>query len=158
MKIFVWVTMQFFSHVVFAQGHKVYEAHYLQIPPVFPFGTDSCQRFYFRHFKGIDSVLYKTGINGDTAKYIRVYFSFVIDKYGSVSDAYFEKMGSTQYPKNITVKTLKYFTATGYYDQLIKKMMTHMPLWKPALLNGRPVDSRMNDYLQFWVGTAPPLN
>jgi hypothetical protein len=157
MKIFVFAVMVFFPNY-YLQTNKIYEARYLQSPPVFPFGTDSCQRFYFTHFKGIDSVLYKTGANGDTAKYIRVCFSFVVDKYGSAYDAHFEKMASTQYEKSVTARTLKYFSATEYYQRLIKNMMDKMPLWKPALLNGRAVDCRINEYLQFWVGTRPPNN
>lgn len=156
MRIFVLAALQFVFISAFSQANKVYEARYLQIPPVYPFGTDSCQRFYFTHFKGIDSILHKTGINGDTTKYIRIYFSFVVDKHGLVYDAHFEKMASTQYAKSVTAKTLTYFSATEYYDRLIKNMMAKMPFWKPALLNGRPVDCKMNDYLQFWVGTRPP--
>lgn len=156
MRIFVLTVLSFFSASVFSQENKVYEARYLPTPPVYPSGPDSCQRFYFTHFKGIDSVLYKTGMNGDTAKYIRVYFSFVVDKYGSVYDAHFEKIASTQYAKSVTARTLKYFSATGYYDRLIKNMMTKMPFWKPAMFNGRPVACRMIDYLQCWVGTRPP--
>jgi hypothetical protein len=143
---------------VFSQVNKVYDARYLQIPPAYPPGTDSCQRFYFTHFKGIDSVLYKTGLNGDTVKYIRVCFSFVVDKYGSVYDAHFERMASTQFPKSFTARTLKYFTAVEYYEYLIRNMMNKMPLWKPALVNGRTVDCRIYEYLQFWVGTRPPGN
>ncbi|MEO8174503.1 MAG: hypothetical protein ABI581_15515 [Sediminibacterium sp.] len=155
---FLFAGMLFFAVSAFLQVNKVYDARYMQVPPLFPQGRDSCQRFYFIHFKGIDSVLYNTGLRGDTVKYIRVYFSFVVDKYGAIHDARFVKMASTQYAKSVTAKTLQYFSAYEYYNRLVKNMMTQMPSWKPALLNGRAVDCRVSDYLQFWVGYTPPRN
>ncbi|MEO7532050.1 MAG: hypothetical protein ABIS69_11580, partial [Sediminibacterium sp.] len=143
-----------FSFNVAAQP-KIYDEHYLQFPAVYPFGIDSCQRCYFVNFKGFDSVLYKVIAYGDTAKYIRVYFTFVIDKYGAPYDVHFEKIASTQYAKSITVKLLTYFTDRTYYSKRIQEMMYQMPLWKPALLNGLAVDCRIHDYLQFWVGINP---
>jgi hypothetical protein len=35
-------------------------------------------------------------------------------------------------------------------------MIGKMPFWKPGLQNGVPVDSRVEDFLQFWVGINPP--
>ncbi len=154
---FIWVAI-FFSSQCLAQYHKAYDAKYLQTPAIYPSGTDSCQRFYFSHFKGFDSVLSKLIANGDTAKYIRVYFSFVIDKYGAAYNAHFEKIASTQYAKGITSKLVKYFPAKAYYEKLVKEMIRQMPLWKPALLNGLPVDCKMEEYLQFWVGINLPTN
>jgi hypothetical protein len=137
------------------QGNKVYDAKYLQVPPVFPFGIDSCQRFYFTHFKGFDNVLDKVIANGDTAKYIRVYFSFIIDKHGTAYNAHFDKIASTRYAKSVTVRPIRYFNSQ-YYEKVIKYMIAKIPFWKPALLNGIPVDCRVEDYIQFWVGANIP--
>ena len=96
---------------------------------------------------------------GDTAKYIRVCFSFVIAADGSPYDPYFLVIGSTQYGKSAGMRLLKYFDADKkYYEGLIKQMIAKMTFWKPGLYNGIPVDSRVEDYLQFWVGINPPIN
>ncbi|MDB5209439.1 MAG: hypothetical protein JWQ30_266 [Sediminibacterium sp.] len=158
MRIFLATVAVLFSTLAYSQDGKVYDAKYLSAKPMYPPGIDSCRRFYFAHFNGFDSVLYKVVTQGDTAKYIRIYFSFVIDKYGFVSDAHFEKIASTQYAKSATARMLKYFSAKEYYNKLIKDMLQKMPSWKPALLYGVPVDCKMNDYFQFRVGAIPPDN
>jgi hypothetical protein len=138
---------------------KVYEARYLHTQPVFPAGVGSCERFYFTHFKGFDSVLYKAIAYGDTAKYLRIYFSFVIDKNGVAHNAHFEKIASTQYAKGITSKTIRYFSGNEkYFDKLIKDMIDQMPFWKPGLLYARPVDCKVETHFQFWVGLNAPSN
>lgn len=138
---------------------KLFDARYVQKPPVYPFGVDSCKRYYFSHFSGFDSVLTKAVERGDTAKYIRVYFSFIIDKNGIPYDPTFERIASTQYARSVNAKTIQYFSANKkYYDGVIKLMISPMPFWKPALYNAIPVDCKINDYIQFWVGLTPPGN
>src|ERR1700741_845065 len=83
-----------FSQRIFPPGsHMIYsgvqDAKRMQKPPIFPYGIDSLQRFYFSHFAGFDSILTKAINHGDTAKYIRVYFSFVVDRDGAVTGAHF---------------------------------------------------------------------
>ncbi|MES2329430.1 MAG: hypothetical protein V4539_07505 [Bacteroidota bacterium] len=158
MRILLVIVSLLLSFQTYSQNSKVYNAKYLSAKPIYPLGIDSCRRFYFTHFNGLDSVLYKVVAHGDTAKYIRIYFSFVIDKYGFVNDAHFEKVASTQYAKSVNARVLKYFSTNEYYDGLIKEMLSRMPSWKPALLNGVPVDCIMNDYFQFWVGITAPGN
>lgn len=139
--------------------NKIFEAKYVQKPPLFPPGTDSCKRFYFTNFKGFDTVLIKLIEKGDTAKYIRVYFSFVIDRNGIPYDSHFEKIASTQYASSDGARTIKYFSENKiYFQQLIRQMISRMSFWKPALQNGAPVDCRVDDYLQFWVGLTLPKN
>jgi hypothetical protein len=136
---------------------RLFEAKYLQKPPQFPFGADSCRRFYFANFGGFDSVLSKVIERGDTSKYIRVYFSFIVDKNGAPYDGRFERMASTQYARGESAKTIRYFSEDRkYYDKRIADMIGKMPFWKPGLQNGVPVDSRVEDFLQFWVGINPP--
>lgn len=135
----------------------IFNARTMEKPPVFPLGRDSCKRFYFAHFEGFDSVLTKTVERGDTAKYIRVYFSFVIDRNGAPYDAHFERIASTQYARSDGAKTIKYFSDDKeYYDGIIKSMNAKMPFWKPGLYNNVPVEARVEDYIQFWVGLVPP--
>jgi len=132
---------------------KIYDARYVQIPPIFPFGTDSCKHYYFTHFKGFDALLAKAFENGDTAKYLRIYFSFIVDKNGFVFDTHFIKITSTRYAKSIGDKTLQYFSSqTQYYERLIHQMLLFIPLWKPAIQDGIPVTCRVIDFLQCWVG------
>ena len=63
--------------------NRAFEAKYMQTPPVFVAGKDSLRRFYFTHFPAFDTVISKAVEKGDTAKYIRIYFSFYIDENGS---------------------------------------------------------------------------
>ena len=135
---------------------KLFDAKYMQKPPVYPFGPDSCKRFYFSHFRGFDSLLTRVIENGDTAKYIRVYFSFIIDKNGTPYDARFEKIAATRYARSEGAKTITYFFENKkYYENLIREMISKMTFWKPGLHNMVPVDSKVEDYIQFWVGLTP---
>lgn len=136
---------------------RLFEARYVQKPPQYPFGADSCRRFYYAAFGGFDSVLSKLIEQGDTAKYIRVYFSFIVDKNGSPYEGRFERIAGTPYARGESARTIKYFSEDRkYYDKLIAAMVAKMPFWKPALQNGIPVDCRVEDFLQFWVGIDPP--
>ncbi|MGL1180882.1 hypothetical protein ACSTLD_24525, partial [Vibrio parahaemolyticus] len=67
-------------------------------PPIFPYGVDSIRRYYYNHFDGFDSLLSKAIQYGDTARYIRVYFEFVINNYGNASEAKFLRVAATQHP------------------------------------------------------------
>lgn len=137
--------------------NQIFEARFVQTPPAFASGRDSCKRFYFIHFNGFDSLLARAVAKGDTAKYLRVYFSFFVDKNGVVYDAHFVKVASTQYAGSAGAKTISYFfDDKNYYEKVIRQMVFAMPLWKPALQDGVTVACRVEDYLQFWVGLAPP--
>lgn len=139
--------------------NRIFTARELQKPPQYPYGADSCVHFYFNHFEGLDSVLTKVIAMGDTAKYIRVYFSFIISEDGTPYDAKFLGVGSTQYAKSAGVKYLKYFDDDAnkkYYNAVIRRMFTKMTFWKPGIYNGLPVDCLIHDYVQFWVGIEPP--
>lgn len=138
-------------------NRPVIDAKYLEKPPVFTYGVDSCKHFYFTHFKGFDSILAKVVTNGDTAKYIRIYFSFYIDKTGIPYNALFLKIATTRYPNNLSARTLVYFNANQkYYDHLVKQMIFKMGWWKPGLLHGLPIECKIEDYIQFWVGLNSP--
>jgi hypothetical protein len=39
---------------------------------------------------------------------------------------------------------------------MIKQMLRKMGSWKPAIQEGIPVNCRVEDYFQFWVGTTLP--
>jgi hypothetical protein len=149
-------------HVVYG---NVFDARRMAKPPVFPYGADSLVRFYFSHFPGLDSVLTKAIANGDTAKYIRIYFSFVIDRRGSPFEPHFLRIASTQYSRSATAHTINYFEDDRlYYEDAIKKMIHKMTFWAPGLANVRntgsmvAADARVEDYIQFWVGINPPQN
>jgi hypothetical protein len=136
---------------------KVYRSAYLDQPAVFVMGKDSCQRFYFTHFMGFDSLLQMLVRRGDTVKFIRVHFSFVIDRYGIVSNPHFIKISATAYGKSRYDRELIYFRSNkSYWNGLVKQMLSEMGFWKPGLLNGKPVDCLVDDYMQFWVGRQMP--
>ncbi len=170
MKQLLFILFIFCSFALFAQqqrtanefnqqglAHKLYDAAFLENPPLFVFGADSAKRFYFHHFNGYDSVLLKCIAKGDTAKYIRIYFSFIIDKDGMCYDIQFDRVGATRYAKSELARTLKYFTGLEkYFNTHLQKMIREMPLWKPALQYQQPVDCKVHDYIQFWVGINPP--
>jgi hypothetical protein len=141
----------------------VMDARNLQKPPVFPMGRDSLQRFYFSHFAGFDSLLTSAINHGDTGRYIRVYFTYVVDENGATYDPQFTLIGSTRYGKSAGVKPIEHFKADqAYYQSVIKDMIRHMPFWKPALVPIRNADvmipgaARVTDFIQFWVGINPP--
>ena len=138
-------------------AHKLYDAVFVEKPPLFAFGADSVKRFYFDHFNGYDSVLLKCISKGDTAKYIRIYFSFTVDKEGLCYDIQFDRVAATRYAKSELAKTLKYFIGLEkYFNTHLQKMIREMPLWKPALQYQQPVDCKMHDYFQFWVSINSP--
>lgn len=161
-KIFSQRTLQPTTHVIYGE---VFNAKKMQRPPIFPFGADSCLHFYFSHFEGLDSVLTKAIANGDTAKYIRVYFSFIVERNGMPVEPHFIRVASTQYAKSENARTIPYFMADkDYYEEVIKKMIQKMTFWKPGLANVRysnvmvAADARVEDYIQFWVGINPPAS
>lgn len=136
---------------------RVFEAEYVERPPIFLAGRDSLQRFYYSHFPILNEVVDKAVEQGDTAKFIRIYFSFVVDKSGVLYNAKFEKIASTKYASGSGAKTIKYFNEDKTtLNDAIKKMIQKMPMWRPALQYNNPVDCRVEDYLQFWVGINPP--
>jgi len=137
--------------------NQVFETKFVQIPPAFASGPDSCRRFYFAHFNGFNNLLAYTVAIGDTARYLRIYFSFIVDKNGLVYDAHFMRIASTRYAGSVGAKTISYFfEEAAYYEKTVKQMLLAMPLWKPAVKDGVPVACRVETYLQFWVGLAPP--
>jgi hypothetical protein len=139
--------------------NQIFDAKTMQKPPVYPFGMDSCKRFYFANFDGMDSVLTKAVRNGDTATFIRVYFSFVVDTKGTAYDGRFERIASTASYKTKDAKTIKYFNEDKkYYDKLIKQMVSKMTIWKPGLYDEVRVEAKIDDFIQFWVGINPPQN
>ena len=142
---------------------KVADARMLQKPPVFPMGRDSLQRFYFSHFAGFDSLLTSAISHGDTGRYLRVFFTFIVDENGATYDPQFSFIGSTRYGKSAGVKPIEHFKADkDYYQSVIKDMIRHMPFWKPALIPVRNADlmkpgsARVTDFIQCWVGINPP--
>lgn len=136
---------------------RLFEARYMDKPPVFTFGADSLRRFYFRNFPAFDTVLAQTVNRGDTAMYIRVCFSFTVDRNGFVGQPEFDRVAITRNPKAEQARTLKYFNSQkDYFDKAIKQLFLKMPQWRPGLQSNRPVDARVEDYLQIWVGINPP--
>lgn len=137
---------------------RIFEYRYMQQPPFYPMGVDSCRRYYFNHFQGMDSLLKKVTAYGDTMKYLRLYFSFVIDKYGLITDPHFIRVASTRYSKSLNAKTVLYFQEDSiYYEKAVKQMLRKMGSWKPAMQDGVPVSCRMEDYFQFWMGITQPF-
>ncbi len=136
---------------------QIFDAKTMAKPPVYPYGPDSCKRYYFSHFTGFDSVLTKAVENGDTAKFIRVYFSFTVDTKGTPYDGRFDRIAGTTSYKSKDAKTIKYFNDNKkYYEMLIKQMIAKMAAWKPGLYNDVQVECKIEDFIQFWVGINPP--
>ena len=73
---------------------RIYEYAYVEKKPFFAASKDSLRSYYLSHFIGFDSLLQRAISNGDTAKYIRVHFEFVVDEYGVPYDASFTYIGS----------------------------------------------------------------
>lgn len=141
----------------YRESQTLYRSAYLDHPAVYLMGKDSCQRFYFTHFTGFDSLLQMLVRHGDTAKFIRLHFSFVIDKHGVLSDAHFKKIAATAYGKSRSDRELIYFRNNrNYWKRLVKRMLATIGFWKPGLLNGKPVDAVVDDYMQFWIGLNLP--
>jgi hypothetical protein len=145
------------SHAQNAQYNRAYEAKYMQKPPVFVAGADSLKRFYFTHFPAFDTVLTKAVEKGDTAKYIRIYFSFYIDEQGYPYEAEFDRVASTRSAATENAKTIKYFyDMKSVLQKAVTEMINKMPQWRPGLQDGRIVTAHYTDYLQFWVGLSAP--
>lgn len=141
----------------FVKNDKIYAYRYVQHPPIFPFGIDSCKRFYFTHFNGYDSLIAQMVSRGDTSKYIRIYFSFVVDQFGMLSNVRFTRIATTRYAKSMGAKTVRVGNAeTQLFDQQINQMLFTMSAWHPALQDGLPVNCWVEDFLQVWVGANPP--
>jgi hypothetical protein len=137
--------------------NRVFEAKYMGKPPVFAFGKDSLKHFYFNHFSAFDTVISKAVANGDTAKYIRIYFSFNLDENGFVYDPQFERVASTRSSVTESAKTIRYFNdMKDILQKAVKDMLQKMPQWRPGVQDGQPVKTLNYDYLQFWVGLTPP--
>jgi hypothetical protein len=144
----------------FAQSqfyNRAFEAKYMQKPPVFPAGKDSLRRFYFMHFPAFDTVINKAVEKGDTAKFIRIYFSFFLDENGFAYEPSFDRVASTRSGNTENAKTIKYFfDMKPVLDKAIKDMVNKMPQWRPGIQDGVIVKTQCEDYLQFWVGLTPP--
>jgi hypothetical protein len=141
----------------FQTYNREYEAKYMQKPPVFPMGKDSLRRFYFSHFPAFDSVLSKAVQKGDTAKYIRIYFSFYLDENGYAYEPKFERVASTRSAVTENAATLRYFAdMKGLLNKAITQMLNKMPQWRPGMQDGFVVKTINYDYLQFWVGLSEP--
>ncbi len=157
--LLLFIFLQTYSQEIMIgpRNQIIYDARYVQIPPAFPFGTDSCKHYYFNQFKGFDSLIVKAVEQGDTGKFLRIYFSFVVDKNGFVLDGQFLKIASTRMANSLGAKTVSYFAnQKSYFNRKIQMMCLEMPLWKPAMQNGFPVSSRVFDFLQCWVGLTKP--
>jgi hypothetical protein len=137
--------------------NRAFEAKYMQKPPVFIAGRDSLRRFYFTHFPAFDTVINKAVEKGDTAKYIRIYFSFYIDEQGFPYEPAFDRVASTRSSGTENAKTIKYFfDMKPVLDKAINQMINKMPQWRPGIQDGVVVKTQFEDYLQFWVGLTPP--
>lgn len=162
MKKMIWIGCLFLATKGFAQMKQshlpvVYNAKSITHPPLFPFGFDSCQRYYYYHCEGLDSLLLLLQLKGDTAKFIRLHFSFVIDYRGLLNDPRFLRVSATSYAGSNYSRTLTYFSNyQGFFQKMIQRMLLPMPFWKPGLLNGLPVYARVEDYIQFWIGKRLP--
>ncbi|MBS1642376.1 MAG: hypothetical protein JST94_09275 [Bacteroidetes bacterium] len=146
-----------------AMNERVYgsyfEAKYMPKPPIYPYGQDSLHRYFYSHFEGFEQVLTKAIDKGDTAKYIRVYFQYVIDKNGTPFDGKFLRVAGTSYAKGDNAKTIKYFNEDKEtLNKQVKSLVSKMGFWKPGLHNNVPVDAIVEDYFQFWVGINPPAH
>jgi hypothetical protein len=136
--------------------NREYEAKYMQ-KPIFPMGKDSLRRFYFTHFPAFDTVLSKAVAKGDTAKYLRIYFSFYLDENGYVYEAAFDRVASTRSAVTENAKTIRYFSdMKPVLQKAIIQMLNKMPQWRPGMQDGLVVKTLNYDYLQFWVGLSAP--
>ncbi|HEX6915676.1 MAG TPA: hypothetical protein VF145_10570 [Chitinophagaceae bacterium] len=137
--------------------NRTFEAKYMEKPPVFPKGADSLRRFYFNHFPAFDTVISKAVENGDTAKFIRVYFSFTVDEQGFIYDPLFERVASTRSVATESAKTIRYFASLKQLMQdAVTSMFRKMPQWQPGVQDGIPVKATCYDYLEFWCGLSAP--
>jgi hypothetical protein len=88
--ICLFISLQSHSQIDEGLGNqyykRVFEYDYVERKPIFPYTADSLRNFYLSHFTVGDSLLARCIANGDTAKYIRVKFEFVIDENGNTYD------------------------------------------------------------------------
>ncbi len=160
MKTLLFIVLLFVTLVSYSQSsyyNRTFEAKYMNNPPVFAYGKDSLKRFYFSHFSAFDTVINKAVENGDTAKYLRIYFSFYIDESGFVYEPKFEKVASTRSAVTESAKTIRHFNdMKDVLQKAVQTMLLKMSAWRPGVENGQPVKSLNYDYMQFWVGLTPP--
>lgn len=160
MKTLFLCALLFAAAAPYAQSsyyNRVFEAKYMSKPPVFTFGPDSLKRFYYSHFPAFDTVLSLALANGDTAKFIRIYFSFYLDENGFAYDPQFERVAATKSAVTENARTIRYFNEMkGVLQSAVKTMLHQMPQWRPGLQDGQPVKTLNYDYLQFWVGLSTP--
>ncbi len=139
--------------------NRLFEYDFVERKPIFPYTADSLRSFYLSHFTAFDSLLSRCVERGDTGKYIRVHFEFIIDQNGVAYDPKFIYIGSTRYKSGSGDKKIKYFDdLKSYFNDAIKPMIKKMPTWRPALQNNVRVDCRKEDYFQFWLGLTPEPN
>jgi len=156
-------TLQGFSQTEETVGkqyyYKLFEYDYVERKPIFPFTADSLRNFYLSHFTAFDSLVTRCISNGDTAKYIRVHFEFVLDESGMAYDPKFSYIGSTRYKSSKSDKKIKYFDdLQPDFNDAVKLMVRAMPTWRPALQNGIRVNCRKEEFFQFWLGIKPPID
>ncbi|MBX2931955.1 MAG: hypothetical protein KF781_08430 [Chitinophagaceae bacterium] len=136
--------------------NKIFDYNYVEKKPVFAAGEDSLRRFYLSRFTALDSLVARTVSKGDTAKYIRVHFEFIIDENGIPYSGEFSYIGSTKYGASKSDKKIKYFNdLKKYFNDAIKEMIKKMPNWRPALQNNVRVKCSVDDYFQIWLGINP---
>ena len=138
------------------QIRRIYDYDFVDKKPIFIAGKDSLNNLYLSYFSGLDSLAVRCIDNGDTAKYIRVHFEFVIDENGTPYDGKFSYIGTTRYGSSSGDKKVKYFDdLKEYFNGAIKKMIQYIPTWKPALQNNIRVSCFVKDSFQFWLGINP---
>ena len=136
--------------------NRLFTYNYVERKPIFPSTADSLRNFYLSHFTGFDSLVTKCIERGDTAKYIRVHFEFVLDENGVGYNPNFLYIGSTRYRSANDDKKIKYFDdLKTYFNTATKEMIKAMPMWRPALQNNVRVNCVVKDYFQFWLGINP---
>ncbi len=138
------------------QIRRIYNYDYVERKPIFIAGKDSLNNIYLSYFTGFDSLAMRCIEKGDTAKYIRVHFEFVVDENGTPYDGKFSYVGTTRYGSSNGDRKVKYFDdIKGYFNDAIKKMIKYIPSWKPAMQNSVRVSCLVKDYFQFWLGINP---
>lgn len=158
--LLITTTTNIFSQRLYQQStivNQVFESRYMDKPPFFLQGKDSLQRFYFSHFNAFDTLISKAVAKGDTAKYIRIYFSFNLDEYGFPYDPKFERVATTKSKATQGAKTAKhFFDMANILQPAIVQMISKMPAWRAGINNERAVKTSNEDYIQIWVGINPP--
>lgn len=162
-KILILLFVMAFNYNSFSQGiatesakqfyNKIFEYDYVEKKPIFVAGRDSLRNFYLSHFNAFDSIVTRAIIKGDTAKYLRIHFEYIIDENGVPYNAQFKYIGGTRYGSSSGDKKLKYFNdLNSYFKEATKTMIHKMPNWRPALQNNIRVKCNVEDYFQIWLG------